>query len=60
MPDVYKDFDVDVRPEWDRTPFDYRINHDAVQKETFGMTSLQMVSNFLLLIPLSVTGEKKD
>ena len=60
VPDVYKDFDVDVRPEWDRTPFDYRINHDAVQKETFGMTSLQMVSNFLLLIPLSVTGEKKD
>ena len=56
MPDVYKDFDVDLNPEWERNPFDYKLSYDSVQKETFWMTFLQMISNLLLLGPLLVTG----
>ena len=56
MPDVYKDFDVNLNPEWERYPFDYKLSYDSVQKETFWMTFLQMVSNLLLLGPLLVTG----
>ena len=59
VPEVYKDFDVDLNPDWERTPYDYKLSYDSVQKETFWMTFLQMVFNFLLLVPLLVTGEKK-
>ena len=58
VPDVYKDFDVDLNPDWDRTPYDYRMSFDSVQKETLWMTSLQAVSNLLLLVPLLVTGKE--
>ena len=60
MPDVYKDVDVDLNPEWERNPFDYKLSYDSVQKETFWMTLLQMVSNLLLLVPLLVTGGKNQ
>merc|ERR1719341_2310585 len=58
VPDVYKDFDVDVNPEEERTPEDYRKSYDSVLKETLWMTSLQMLSNLLLLVPLLVTASK--
>ena len=84
VPDVYKDFDVDVNPEEEsvtislyihtnpssnetsrfvypkkeRTPEDYRMAYNSVQKETLWMTFLQAVSNLLLLVPLLVTGDK--
>merc|ERR1719264_1580723 len=58
VPDVYKDFDVDLNPDWDRTPHDYKMSFDSVQKETLWMTSLQAVSNLLLLVPLLVTASK--
>ena len=57
VPDVYKDFDVDMTPEKERTPEDYRLGYDSVLKETLWMTFLQMVSNLLLLVPLQVTGD---
>ena len=57
VPDVYKDFDVDMNPDWERTPFDYRMAYNSVLKETLWMTSLQAVSNLLLLVPLLVTGD---
>ena len=60
VPDVYKDFDVDLNPDWDRTPYDYRLSFDSVLKETLWMTVLQMVSNLLLLVPLLVTGSYKS
>ena len=56
VPDVYKDFDVDLNPEWERNPLDYKLSYDSVQKETLWMTLLRMVSNLLLLGPLLVTG----
>ena len=59
VPDVYKDFDVDMNPEEERTPEDYRMAYDSVLKETLWMTSLQAVSNLLLLVPLLVTGDLK-
>ena len=59
VPDVYKDFDVDLNPDWDRTPYDYRMSFDSVLKETLWMVSLQAVSNLLLLVPLLVTGDIK-
>merc|ERR1719264_375771 len=55
VPDVYKDFDVDMNPEEERSPEDYRKSYDSVLKETLWMSSLQMVSNLLLLVPLLVT-----
>merc|ERR1719458_404933 len=58
VPDVYKDFDVDVNPEEERTPEDHRKSYDSVLKETLWMTSLQMLSNLLLLVPLHVTASK--
>merc|ERR1719458_459270 len=58
VPDVYKDFDVDLNPEEERTPEDYRMAYDSVLKETLLMTFLQMVSNHLLLVPLLVTAFK--
>jgi len=58
VPDVYKDFDVDLNPDWDRTPYDYRMSFDSVLKETMWMSSLQAVSNLLLLVPLLVTASK--
>ena len=57
VPDVYKDFDIDMDPEAERTPEDYRMSYNSVLKETLWMTSLQMVSNLVLLIPLLVTGD---
>ena len=60
MPDVYKDFDVDLNSEEERTPEDYKVAYNSVSKETLWMISMQMVSNLLLLIPLSDTGEKRD
>ena len=59
VPDVYKDFDVDMNPEEERTPEDYRKSYNSVLKETLWMSSLQTVSNLLLLVPLLVTGELK-
>lgn len=56
VPDVYKDLDVDLNPDWDRTPYDYRMSFDSVLKETLWMTFLQMLSNLLLLLPILVTG----
>jgi len=58
VPDVYKDFDVDLNPDWDRTPYDYRMSFDSVLKETLWMSSLQAGSNLLLLVPLLVTASK--
>merc|ERR1719242_348771 len=58
VPDVYKDFDVDMNPGWERTPEDYRKSYDSVLKETLWMSSLQTVSNLLLLVPLLVTAFK--
>ena len=61
VPDVYKDFDVDGKgEEKERTPENYKVAYNSVLKETLWMTSLQMVSNLLLLIPLLDTGEKRD
>lgn len=60
VPDVYKDFDVELKGgEEEGTPEDYKVAYNCVLKETLWMTSLQMVSNLLLLVPLLVTGEKK-
>ena len=59
VPDVYKDFDVDMDPEEERTPEDYRKGYNSVLKETLWMTVLQMVSNLFLLVPLLVTGDMK-
>jgi len=58
VPDVYKDFDVDMNLEEERTPEDFRKSYNAVLKETLWMTSLQAVSNLLLLVPLLVTASK--
>ena len=58
MPDVYKDFDVDLDPEEERTPEYYRISYNSVLKEVLWMTSLQIVSNLFLLVPLLVTGDR--
>ncbi len=60
VPDVYKDFDVDMNPEEERSPEDYRKSYNSVLKETLWMSSLQTVSNLLLLVPLLVTGESKE
>ena len=59
MPDVYRDFDVDMNPGEERTPEDYRMGHRSVLTETLWMSSLQMVSNLFLLVPLLVTGDIK-
>ena len=59
VPDVYKDFDVDLNPDWERTPYDFKTSHSSVLKETLWMICLQMVSNLLLLGPLFVAGDKK-
>ena len=56
VPDVYKDFDIDIDGEEERTTEQYQKNHDSVLKETLGMICLQMVSNLFLLVPLLVTG----
>merc|ERR1719278_2494337 len=58
VPDVYKDFDVDMNPGWERTPEDYRKSYGSVLKETLWMSSFQTVSNLLLLVPLLVTAFK--
>merc|ERR1711936_108352 len=58
VPDVYKDFDVDMNPEEERSPEDYRKSYNSVLKETLWMGSLQTVSNLLLLVPLLVTASK--
>ena len=57
VPDVYKDFDVDMNPDWERTPHDYRMTYNSVWKETLWMCSFQAVSNLLFLAPLLVTGD---
>ena len=57
VPDVFRDFDVDMNPEEERTPEDYRMAYNSVLKETLWMTSLQAISNILLLVPLFVTGD---
>ena len=58
VPDAYKDFDVDLT-KVERNPEEYRNSYNAVQKETFWMTFLQMVSNLLLLCPLFFAGNTK-
>ena len=58
VPDVYKDFDVDLDPEEEQTPEYYRISYNSVLKEVLWMTSLQIVSNLFLLVPLLVTGDR--
>merc|ERR1719500_1099709 len=45
-------------PEEEGTPEDYRLAYDSVLKETLWMTSFQVVSNLLLLVPLLVTASK--
>ena len=40
-------------------PEDYRLAYNSVLKETLWMTSFQVVSNLLLLVPLLVTGDTK-
>ena len=57
VPDVYKDFDVDMNPEEEMTPEDYKMAYNSVLKETLWMTSIQAVSNLLFLVPLLVTGD---
>ena len=59
VPAAYKDFDVDLDPEETRTPEEYRETYNFVQKETFWMIFLQMVSNLLLLCPLFFAGNTK-
>ena len=56
VPGVYKDFDVDLNPDRERTLLDFKTSHGLVLKETLWMIFLQMVSNVLLLVPLLVTG----
>ena len=58
MPDAFKDFDVDLK-NVERNPEEYRNSYNAVQKETFWMTFLQMVSNVFLLGPLFIAGDLK-
>ena len=59
VPDVYKDFDIDLDPEEEKTPEAYKEAYNSVLKETLWMTSLQMVSNLILLVPLFVAGDRK-
>ena len=58
VPDVYKDFDVNMDKEVGRTPEHYQTSFNSVLTETLWMICLQMVSNLLLLVPLLVTGGK--
>ena len=58
VPDVYKDFDVNMDKEVGRTPEHYQTSFNSVLTETFWMICLQMVSNLLLLVPLLVSGGK--
>ena len=57
VPDVYKDFDVDLDGEEERTTEQYQMSYNSVLTETLWMICLQMVSNILLLVPLLVAGE---
>ena len=59
VPDVYKDFDVDMDGEEERTTEQYQMSYDSVLTETLWMICLQMVSNLFLLVPLLITGESK-
>ena len=59
VPDVYKDFDVDMDGEEERTTEQYQMSYDSVLTETLWMICLQMVSNLSLLVPLLVTGAAK-
>ena len=54
VPDAFKDFDVDLR-KVERTAEEYRNSYNAVQKETFWMTFLQMVSNLLSFLQVTQT-----
>ena len=45
-------------PEEERTPEYYRISYNSVLKEVLWMTSLQIVSNLFLIVPLLVTGDR--
>ena len=57
VPDVYKDFDVELNVEkGERTHEDYKLSYNSVLKETIWMICFQMFSNFILLVPLLVTG----
>ena len=55
LPHAFKDFDLVE----EGSPEDYRLAYNSVLKETLWMTSLQAVSNLLLLVPLLVTGDIK-
>merc|ERR1712218_89543 len=48
-----------MNPKEERSPEDYRKSYNSVLMETLWMSSLQTVSNLLLLVPLLVTGELK-
>ena len=39
VPDVYKDFDVDLSPGLERTPLDYKMANNSVLKETLWTVS---------------------
>jgi len=54
LPHAFKDFDLVE----EGSPEDYRLAYNSVLKETLWMTSLQAVSNLLLLVPLLVTASK--
>ena len=57
VPDVYKDFDIDLDGEEERTPEQYQMSYNSVRTETLWMICLQMVSNLFLLVPVLVTGD---
>ena len=58
MPDVFKDFDVNMDKEERRNPEHYQTTYNSVLTETLWMICLQMVSNLLLLVPVLVSGGK--
>jgi len=60
VPDVYKDFDIDLNREEEemRTQEEHRTAYNSALKETLWMTLLQMFSNHLLLVPLLITASK--
>ena len=55
VPDVYH-YQHKLNTESHMKPSDYKLAYHSIQKETFWMTFVQMVSNLFLLAPLLVAG----
>ena len=55
VPDVYH-YQHKLNTESHMKPSDYKLAYHSIQKETFWMTFVQMVSNLFLLVPLLVAG----